>query len=90
MTTRLPEPRLVELRAAGLARRQRFVDPVVIRRASIVLDRRGEEWAAAVLGRDLRTRSRLVPARPALRPGEEYVLVMADAAEDAATLEAMS
>lgn len=85
--TTLDEARLVELRATGRARAGRFVDPAVIAECGRVLDRRGETWAASVLGRDISKRSLAVPRRPALREGEEYVLVLADQAEDAAAVE---
>ncbi len=84
MTTRtdMPETKLVELRAAGHARQSQFVDPGVLRQCLSVLDRRGEEWAASVLGRDLSRRSIAVRDRPFLTGGEEYTLVAADQAED--------
>lgn len=82
----LSESLLVDLRAEGIAQRSRFVDPVVIAKCSRVLDRRGELWAASVLGRDISRRSLGVPSRPYLRDGEEYVLVAADGAEDLAAI----
>lgn len=84
--TRMPPAKLVELRALGRARAGRFVDPAVMQRCGVVLDRRGEDWAASILGRSLERRSFAVPARPYLLRGEEYVLILADTAEDAAAL----
>jgi hypothetical protein len=84
--TKLTEPELVALRAEGLSRRSRFVDPAILSRCSAILDRRGELWAATVLGRPLTERSVLVRRRPTLRAGEEHVLVLANAAEDNAAL----
>ncbi|WP_231997413.1 hypothetical protein [Mycobacterium sp. 1245111.1] len=81
MTTSIPEARLVELRREGNAQVQRFVDPDVIARCIEVLDRRGELWAAAVLGRDLVRRSLIRAGRPYLRAGEDYTLVAADRVE---------
>lgn len=80
--TALTEAKLVELRAEGYSRRSRFVDPHVIHQCSLVLNKRGEAWAASVLGRDISRRSLAVPNRPFLRDGEEYALVLADRAED--------
>lgn len=80
--TDIPETQLMELRAAGHARQSPFVDPGVLQQCSSVLDRRGEEWAASVLGRDLSRRSIAVRNRPFLNGGEEYALVAADQAED--------
>jgi hypothetical protein len=82
MTTNLSEPQLVTIRAEGLSRRSRFVDPAVVRACTKVLHRRGEVWAAAVLGRDISARSSFFRDKPALRDGEEYILVLADEAED--------
>lgn len=87
--TGIPECRLVELRArAREAERAggRFVDPVVARRCGEVLDRRGEVWAAGVLGRDIARRSAAVPGRPYLVGGEYRVIVAADAEEDTVAL----
>lgn len=82
--TELPEYRLVEIRALGQcqAGRFRFVDPTVPSAIETILDRRGEAWAASVLGRDISGRSAGAPGRPALSEGEGYALVFADAAED--------
>lgn len=84
--TRLNQSELAELRRVGIARAGRFVDPVVIRKATIVLDKRGEPWAATILGHDISKRSAAVPNRPALGSGDEYVLVLADKAETNAAL----
>ncbi|WP_264003348.1 hypothetical protein [Mycolicibacterium sphagni] len=83
----MPERALVRLRRHAFAKRSQFIDPYVIAECGRVLDRRGEVWAASVLGRDLTARSVAVPARPYLRGGEEYVLVAADRAEDELVLE---
>lgn len=67
MVTHIPESRLVQLRAAGVAEDHaagRFVDPSVLYRCTQVLDRRGETWAAAILGRNLTRRSLAHPHRP--------------------------
>lgn len=80
--TGLTEPQLVALRKKGFAQRSYFVDPDVIAACCAVLDRRGELWATEVLGRDISRRSVAVRHRPFLRDGEEYILVLADAAED--------
>ena len=80
--TDIPETTLMALRAAGRARQSQFVDPDVLQQCASVLDRRGEEWAASVLGRDLSRRSIAVRSRPFLHGGEEYTLVAADRAED--------
>ncbi len=90
MITQLPEPTLVELRARGQSRRSQFVDPTVLHTCLRVLDRRGEEWAASVLGRDLARRSAAVPRRPFLNAGEDYALVEADRAEDRRVLDNLS
>lgn len=87
--TRVPESRPVELRAAGKAASGRFVDPAVIMLCTRVLDQRGEEWAASVLGRDISRRSIACPTRPWLKGGEEYTLVEADAEEDRLALREM-
>lgn len=80
--TGISEDRLVELRREGKAADGPFVDPRVLQRCCDVLDRRGESWAAAVLGRDISRRSLSVPQRPYLLPGEDRVLVAADLEED--------
>lgn len=82
MVTRIPEATLVELRRWGLSQRGQFAETSVVRRCCEVLDRRGEAWAAAVLGRDLTRRSMAVPHRPFMHLGEEHTLVAADRAED--------
>lgn len=79
----------MELRARGTQSGRRFVDPAVVHYCSRVLEARGEQWAAAVLGRDLTRRSVAVPNMPYLRFGEEYTLVLADAEEDAVALEGL-
>jgi hypothetical protein len=83
--THIGEGRLVELRQAGrVADRGAggFVDPYILQRCEGVLDRRGEHWAAAVLGRDITRRSLTVAHRPYLLTGEDHTLVAADAEED--------
>lgn len=82
-STKIPAKALVALRAQGLAnsRKSPFVDPYVIARCTAVLDRRGEPWAADVLGRDISRRSIGVPRRPYLIDGEPETLVAADVAE---------
>lgn len=83
--TRISEERLVELRRRGQDADRaggRFVDPFVLRRCQDVLDQRGEEWAAAILGRDITRRSPTVAHRPYLLAGEDHILVAADAEED--------
>lgn len=89
--TNIPEPRLRELREAGriVAAKEAFPDPTMISACCRVLDERGEEWAASVLGRDISARSRLVVTRPALGSGEDYALVAADTDEDAYALREM-
>jgi hypothetical protein len=86
MRTNIPERKLVELRALGIQSVGAFVDPQVIASCSNVLARRGDEWAASVLGHDITRRSTYVTNRPYLRDGEEYTLVLADAEEDTVTL----
>lgn len=83
--TGISEARLVELRKQGRDASRAgggFVDPFVLRRCQDALDRRGEEWAAAVLGRDIGRRSVAVVHRPYLLAGEDHTLVAADAEED--------
>ncbi len=82
VATKLPEARLVALRAAGHARESRFADPTVLADCMRVLDRRGEQWAGSVLGRDISRRSIVVRSRPYLHRGEDCILVLADRAED--------
>ncbi|OHU46085.1 hypothetical protein BKG82_28290 [Mycobacteroides chelonae] len=85
LVTAISETRLIELRREAHASDRAagpFVDPSVLRRCELILDRRGELWAAAVLGRDISRRSVGVPHRPHLIPGEDRVLVAADAEED--------
>jgi hypothetical protein len=89
--TTLPEAELVDIRASARAMAGRFVDPAIVASCGKVLDRRGETWAASILGRDISKRSparnALGGRRPWLNKGEEYVLVFADQAEDARALE---
>jgi hypothetical protein len=80
--TEIPEPWLIELRRESKTAAGPFVDPNVIAQCERVLDRRGEAWAAAVLGRDISRRSIGVSHRPYLNPGEERTLVAADHEED--------
>ncbi|MBU8820876.1 hypothetical protein KL864_33975 [Mycolicibacterium goodii] len=80
--TEIPEPRLVELRRESQTAKRPFVDPSAIAQCERVLDRRGETWAAAVLGRDISRRSTAVPHRPHLNAGEEHTLIAADQEED--------
>ena len=83
--TSISEERLAELRRHGQDANRAgggFVDPSVLRRCQEALDRRGEEWAAAVLGRDIARRSPTVVHRPYLLAGEDHTLVAADGEED--------
>lgn len=80
--TEIPEPWLVELRRESHNANGPFVDPHAIAQCQRVLDRRGETWAAAVLGRELSRRSIAVPHRPYLNAGEEHTLIAADQEED--------
>jgi hypothetical protein len=87
--TRLNERELVAIRrqahvAAQLA--GQFVDPALITQCTSVLRRRGEVWAAAVLGHDLNKRSLINARLPWLKDHEPLALVLADIAEDAAAL----
>ncbi|MCT7372152.1 hypothetical protein [Mycolicibacterium llatzerense] len=85
MTTNIPAARLTQLRAEGAAADRAagpFVDPSILYQATRVLDRRGEAWAATILGRDISRRSLAAPHRPWLRPGEDRVLIAADSEED--------
>lgn len=85
--TQIPDTRLVELRACGKSAASRaagrFIDARVLADCSQVLSRRGETWAAAVLGRGLSRRSITASALPYLAADEEYTLVAADREEDA-------
>ena len=70
MTTNIPAARLTQLRAEGAAADRAagpFVDPSILYQATRVLDRRGEAWAATILGRDISRRSLAAPHRPWLR-----------------------
>lgn len=86
--TTLSEQRLVQVRAAARTATEHasnpFVDPREIRHATQILDRRGERWAAAVLGRDLTRRSLATAQRPFLYTGECAIIIAADVAEDRA------
>lgn len=83
VATAIPEARLVELRhSVRDAGSHRFVDPHAVSAATTILDRRGEAWAAAVLGRDLSRRSLGVPTRPYFHDGELHILIAADTDED--------
>jgi hypothetical protein len=82
--TQIDRERLVELRAQGRAKVTRFVDPYVLLKCRKLLARRGEAWAAEILGRDLTRRSLLLPQFPYLLDGEEYTLIAADREEYAA------
>ncbi|MCA2240546.1 hypothetical protein [Mycobacterium avium] len=84
--TRITEARLIELRRDGKSCDHGFVDPDVLRRCTDALDRRGEAWAAAILGRDISRRSLGVPHRPYLYAGEPHALVAADGEEDLLTI----
>ncbi|MDD4865685.1 MAG: hypothetical protein PHQ28_00705 [Mycobacterium sp.] len=81
MKPALTPERLAVIHAEGLAKTGRFVDPGNIIRVKRILQERGEDWAASVLLRDLSARSRLAPRFPALRTGEETILVLAHEAE---------
>lgn len=83
MKTQLSESTLMQMRADNKAVNDGpFPDPHVISQSLRVLDERGEEWAASVLGRDISRRSLGVPAYPHLTSGEPRLLVVADMAED--------
>jgi hypothetical protein len=85
-TTTISAARLVELRACGKSAASRaagrFIDARVLADCSEVLSRRGEIWAAAVLGRSLSRRSIAASALPYLTADEEYTLVAADREEN--------
>ncbi|BEL41993.1 Uncharacterised protein [Mycobacteroides abscessus subsp. abscessus] len=85
MATGISETRLVEIRRAGIdaeCGNGGLQDARLLNRCEEVLDRRGESWAASVLGRDISRRSRYVTHRPWLLDGESYALIEADAEED--------
>lgn len=89
MVTHIPADRLVQLRADSIAADRaagRFVDPSIIYQCTKVLDRRGEAWAAAILGRDINRRSIAAPNRPWLHAGEDRALIAADTEEDRAAI----
>lgn len=80
VTTLGPEV-LAQIRAEGVAQRGtgRFEDPDVIAAYIQVLLRRGEAWAASVLGRESARRS--LTWGPWLEPAEPEILVLADQRE---------
>lgn len=81
--TRIPEAQLAELRGLSVfGRLEPFPDPHVIAASKRALTQRGENWAAAVLGRDLSRRSIAFPRLPYLESGEQYVLAEADRIEE--------
>lgn len=88
--TRLTEAELVAIRADARTKPGRFVDPAVIAELGRVLDRRGEVWAAAILGRPLDRRARLDRRRPWLTDAEPYAVISADRAEDKVALRGLS
>jgi hypothetical protein len=77
MRTQLTEQVLAELRAAGLKSRTAFIDPHVLNRAQQVVCRRGEEWAASVLGRGSLDHNIMW-----LKDGEQHTLIAADRTEN--------
>lgn len=81
MRTTLSPEALAKVHAEGMLHTSRFVNPHTIAHVKALLRERGEEWAASVLLRPLAERSRACPALPALREGEEEVLVAAYHAE---------
>jgi hypothetical protein len=82
--TAISPERLVELRAQATTLVSRFPQPSVINRCCQVLDRRGEAWAAEVLGRDLSRRSLASAKWPFLNDADPYTLIAADIEEDRA------
>lgn len=91
--TAIPAHRLADLRAHAHEESRHngsFVDPRMIHQCTTVLDRRGEQWAAAVLGRTLTRRSIAIPTRPYLQGSDPYTLVAADHEEDTVACEGMS
>lgn len=87
--TLLPEVALVKIREYAQQQPGRFVDPTVIVWCREVLTRRGEDWAASVLGRSLERRSLLSPSFPWLTAADPYALIEADRVETVAQLEAI-
>lgn len=82
--TRIPEAQLAQLRGLSVfGRLEPFPNPDVIAASKRALTRRGENWAAAVLDRDLSRRSIAFPTLPYLESGEPYVLAEADCIEEA-------
>lgn len=88
--TAISPERLAQMRLdARRAPTSRFVDPHEIARAKQVLARRGETWAAAVVGRSLERRSLHFPALPWLNEHEPSLPVAADVEEDRARFDAI-
>lgn len=89
--TKLTEQQLVKIRGAGhrAVFGQRFVNPCTIHACQRVLQRRGERWAAEILGRDISRRSLALPQHPYFYDGEPDIIVLADRAEDDAVLAAL-
>ena len=82
MKTALTEEKLTSLRAKAQAMpRSAFIDPFVIEESKEILRRRGEDWAASVLGHDLIKRSVLLPQYQWLKDYEPDVLMAADTEE---------
>lgn len=83
--TTLTAEQLVLVHAEGHVQRgtSPFEDPHTMSRYCKVLNRRGELWAASVLGRDLSRRS--LTWGPWLERGEAEVLVLADECESQRT-----
>jgi hypothetical protein len=79
--TTLGADELVQLYLAGIAMRgtSPFENPRTMHRYQEVLTRRGEDWAASVLCRNLSRRS--LTWGPWLEHGEPEILVLADLAE---------
>jgi len=79
--TTLGADQLVQLHLDGIAMRgtSPFEDPRTMNRYQEVLRRRGEQWAASVLCRDISRRS--LTWGPWLNHGEAEILVLADEAE---------
>lgn len=86
--TVIPSERLTELRVEARTRdRSPFVDSHEIRACTEVLQRRGETWAAAVLGRELERRSLVNVRFPWLGGHELWLLIRADVEEDRVVFE---
>lgn len=83
--TAIAPARLRELRAEGQSKVSEYVDLNTLVACSAVLERRGEPWAEAVLGRALTRRCPYGTRRaPWLTRAEEHVLIAADHEEDTA------